>query len=78
MAKFAQVKRLTIELDSADADLGSLGTVVAHDGFTYQLEVAKDETTDVTSHLLANYNLSDIAVEDPPIERVIEQVFATE
>lgn len=78
VAKFAPVKRLTIELDSADADLGGLGTVVAHDGFTYQLEVAKDETTEVTSHLLANYNLSDIAVEDPPIERVIEQVFATE
>lgn len=78
VAKFAPVKRLTIELDSADADLGGFGTVVAQDGFTYQLEVAKDETTEVTSRLLANYNLSDIAVEDPPIEQVIEQVFAAE
>ena len=58
--------------------MGGLGTVVAHDGFTYQLEVAKEDTTEVTSRLLANYNLSDIAVEDPPIEQVIEQVFAAE
>ena len=76
--RFAPVKRLSVELDTAEADLEHIGTVVARDGFTYQLEVAKDETTAVTGHLLANYNIRDIAVEDPPIERVIEQVFATE
>ena len=78
VARFAPVKRLSVELDTAEADLEHIGTVVARDGFTYQLEVAKDETTAVTGHLLANYNIRDIAVEDPPIERVIEQVFAAE
>ena len=76
--RFAPVKRLSIKLDTAEANLESVGTVVGQDGFTYYLEIAKDNTTEVTSHLLANYNISDIAVEDPPIEQVIEQVFAVE
>jgi ABC-2 type transport system ATP-binding protein len=50
---------------------------VLADGETVSLRVPKDETSSVTARLLAEHEVTDITVEDPPIENVIEQVFAT-
>lgn len=74
--QFSPRKHLTIELDTMDADLTALGHVIAREGFTYQLEVDKDRAMAVTRHILAHYHVTDMSVEDPPIEQVIEQVFA--
>ena len=42
------------------------------------LQVPKSETSQATAKLLAEHEVSDLTVEDPPIEDVIEQVFASE
>ena len=43
-----------------------------------KLRVPKAETAQVTARLLAEHELADLTVEDPPIEDVIELVFAQE
>jgi ABC-2 type transport system ATP-binding protein len=51
---------------------------VLADGERMSLRVPKAETSRATAQLLAEHDVSDLTVEDPPIEDVIEQVFATE
>jgi ABC-2 type transport system ATP-binding protein len=58
------------------ADLSSYGEVVASEGSRNTLRVPKVDTPQVTARLLADLPVSDLTVEDPPIEDVIEQVFA--
>jgi ABC-2 type transport system ATP-binding protein len=48
------------------------------DGETITLQVPKNETSQATAKLLAEHEVTDLTVEDPPIEDVIEQVFASE
>jgi ABC-2 type transport system ATP-binding protein len=47
------------------------------DGERISLRVPKAETSQATARLLAENEVSDLTVEDPPIEDVIEQVFAS-
>ena len=51
---------------------------VLTDGERISLRVPKSETSLATARLLAEHEVADLTVEDPPIEDVIEQVFATE
>jgi ABC-2 type transport system ATP-binding protein len=51
---------------------------VLADGERLTLQVPKAETSEATARLLAEHDVSDLTVEDPPIEDVIEQVFASE
>ncbi len=76
VVRYAPTKLLTFELDVADADLRGVGRVIAQDGFQYRLEVAKDRTPEVAAQVLARFNVTDLSVEDPPIEQVIAHVFA--
>jgi ABC-2 type transport system ATP-binding protein len=50
---------------------------VLADGERVSLRVPKAETSQATARLLAENEVSDLTVEDPPIEDVIEQVFAS-
>ena len=50
---------------------------VLADGETITLQVPKSETSQATAKLLAEHEVTDLTVEDPPIEDVIEQVFAS-
>jgi ABC-2 type transport system ATP-binding protein len=50
---------------------------VLADGETISLQVPRSETSATTSRLLAEHDVHDLTVEDPPIEDVIEQVFAS-
>jgi ABC-2 type transport system ATP-binding protein len=50
---------------------------VLADGETIRLQVPKNETSQATAKLLAEHEVTDLTVEDPPIEDVIEQVFAS-
>ncbi len=70
-----------------DGSLSSLGDrfaayktieAVLADGARITLKVPKHETSEATARLLAEHEVHDLTVEDPPIEDVIEQVFATE
>jgi ABC-2 type transport system ATP-binding protein len=75
---FAAWKTLTVELEDLDADLSGYGDVLERDGARVKLRVPKAETARVTARLLAERELVDLTVEDPPIEDVIELVFAQE
>jgi viologen exporter family transport system ATP-binding protein len=50
---------------------------VLADGERISLRVPKAETSRKTAELLAGHDVHDLTVEDPPIEDVIEQVFAS-
>jgi ABC-2 type transport system ATP-binding protein len=73
---FSAHKTVTIELGEPRADLSSYGEVVSVDGLRAVLRVPKTDTPKLTARLLADLPVLDLAVEDPPIEEVIERVFA--
>jgi ABC-2 type transport system ATP-binding protein len=71
-------KTIAVALGNGDADLSSYGELIHRDGDIVTLRVAKAETARVTARLLAEQDVLDLNVEDPPIEDVIELVFARE
>jgi ABC-2 type transport system ATP-binding protein len=56
--------------------LAAYGDVVEDDGGMIRLQVPKAETAAVAGRLLADLAIADLTIEDPPVESVIEQVFA--
>jgi ABC-2 type transport system ATP-binding protein len=71
-------KTIAVALENGAADLTSYGEVIHRDGDVVTLRVPKAETARVTARLLAEQEVLDLNVEDPPIEDVIELVFAQE
>jgi ABC-2 type transport system ATP-binding protein len=71
-------KTIAVALQDGAADLTSYGEVTHRDGDLVTLRVPKAETARVTARLLAEQEVLDLNVEDPPIEDVIELVFAQE
>ena len=76
--RFAAWKTIDVELQDGAADLASYGDVLSQDGGRATLRVPRAETARVTARLLAEQDVADLTVEDPPIEDVIEIVFAQE
>lgn len=54
-----------------------LGVVVEHEAHRIVLRVARDQVRDVVSHSLAELPVVDLSIEDPPLEDVMRQLFAT-
>ena len=75
---FAAWKTIDVELQDGAADLSGYGEVVESDVGRVKLRVPREETARVTARLLAEQEVDDLTVEDPPIEDVIEIVFAQE
>jgi ABC-2 type transport system ATP-binding protein len=70
-------KTIGVALENGSVgDLSSYGEVIHRDGDLVTLRVPKAETARVTARLLAEQDVLDLNVEDPPIEDVIELVFA--
>ena len=76
--QFVALKTISVELQSGDPDLSTYGDVLEADGGRVKLRVPKAETARVTARLLAERDVADLTVEEPPIEDVIELVFAQE
>jgi ABC-2 type transport system ATP-binding protein len=76
VGSFASHKTITVEL-SAAAELSGYGEVTAREGLRVTLRVPRAETPKVTARLLADLPVLDLTVADPPIDEVIERVFAT-
>ena len=74
--KFTAHKTIVVQLDDCQADLRAYGDVVTCGDGRYTLRVPKAETAQITGRLLADLPVCDLLVEDPPIEEVIELVFA--
>jgi ABC-2 type transport system ATP-binding protein len=78
--RFSAHKTVVVELRDgsgvADLALQAYGEVVAREDGRVTLRVPKAATARVTGRLLADLPVADLTVEDPPIDDVIEQVFA--
>jgi viologen exporter family transport system ATP-binding protein len=74
--QFSAFKTVGVTLQTASTDLRKYGQVIKQEGSRFTLRVPKTETAHVTARLLADLPVDDLNVEDPPIEDVIEQVFA--
>jgi ABC-2 type transport system ATP-binding protein len=76
--KFSAYKTIGVTLQNGAGDLTTYGDVLSQEGSRVVLRVAKADTSRVTARLLAEQAVEDLTVEDPPIEDVIETVFAVE
>ena len=82
ISQFAAHKVITIEMEDgttiSDAEIGALvdGTVTERTATGVTVRVAKAQTPVAAGRLLAALPVVDLTIEDPPIERVIEDVFA--
>ena len=74
--KFSAQKTIVLTLPDSNIDLTAYGVVLSKDAGRVTLEVPKSETSRITAQLLADLPISDLTVDDPPIEEVIEHVFA--
>lgn len=75
--RFSAYKTLGITLENGrQADLAPYGEVVGNEAGRVVLRVPKAETTQTAARLLTDLPVADLTIEDPPIEDVIEQVFA--
>lgn len=79
--RFSPYKTIALDLVNGRADLppeglSSYGEVIEEDGGAIKLRVPKADTAAITGRLLADLPIADLTVEDPPIDEVIELVFA--
>jgi ABC-2 type transport system ATP-binding protein len=74
--EFAAYKTIGVVLQNGGAQLDAYGEVVHHEGDRVSLRVPKKETSRVAARLLADHEVLDLTIEEPPIEDVIESVFA--
>jgi ABC-2 type transport system ATP-binding protein len=74
--KFSPNKTITVKTEDESVDLSPYGEVLSREDGQVTLQVPKADTARVTSRLLAEMPITDFTVQDPPIESVIEQVFA--
>jgi len=76
--QFTAHKTIVVQLQEGRLDLRKYGEVLSFEDGRYTLRVPKAETARITERLLADLPVIDLLVEDPPIEEVIERVFAQE
>ena len=74
--EFAAYKTIGVVLENGSAPLDAYGEVVHREGDRVSLRVPKLETSRVAARLLADHDVLDLTIEEPPIEDVIESVFA--
>ena len=75
--RFATYRQISLSL-SEPADLSAYGEVVANAGTRVTLRVPKAEISLLSARLLAEQSIADLTIEEPPIDDVIERVFAAE
>jgi ABC-2 type transport system ATP-binding protein len=74
--EFAAYKTIGVLLENGNAELGGYGEVISRDGDRTVLRVPKAETSRIAARLLSEHEVLDLTIEEPPIEDVIELVFA--
>ena len=76
MERFSAYKTIGVTFNSSYSNWGQYGEVLNRDGVHVTLRVPKTDTPQVTARILAEQEVDDLTVEDPPIEDVIEKVFS--
>ncbi len=75
-AKLAPYKLIRVSAPDAKQDqTPQVGEIVENDGTTWVLRVARADVAQATSQLLNELPVEDLAVEEPPLENVIDRVY---
>jgi len=74
--RFAAYKTIDVALVDGTGPLDSYGEVLQRDGDRVKLRVPKAEAAPIAARLLGELQVADLTIEEPPIEDVIEVVFA--
>lgn len=74
--RFAAYKTIDVALADGTGPLDSYGEVLQRDGDRVKLRVPKAEAAPIAARLLGELQVADLTIEEPPIEDVIEVVFA--
>jgi ABC-2 type transport system ATP-binding protein len=74
--RFAAYKTIEVDLADGSASLEAYGEVLEREGDRAKLRVPKADTPRIAARLLGEQEIADLTIEDPPIEDVIELVFA--
>jgi ABC-2 type transport system ATP-binding protein len=74
--RFAAYKTIDVDLADGSATLEEYGDVLERAGDRVKLRVPKADTPRIAARLLSEQQIADLTIEDPPIEDVIELVFA--
>lgn len=70
-------KRITLRLASSvpSEELGRIGAVIANEPTQAVLRIAQTELRAAVAHLLERLPVTDLTVEDPPLEEVLRELF---
>ncbi|HEX5149072.1 MAG TPA: ATP-binding cassette domain-containing protein [Candidatus Limnocylindrales bacterium] len=74
--RFGAEKTIGVTLKEGTADLAAYGQVVGDEDGKVTLKVTRADAPDIAGRLLHDLPVADLTIEDPPIEDVIESVFA--
>ncbi|NNJ11302.1 ATP-binding cassette domain-containing protein [Chloroflexales bacterium ZM16-3] len=74
--RFAAYRQIGVAM-AEPHDLSAYGEVISAEGGRVTLRVPRAEAARITARILADLPVSDLTIEEPPIDDVIEQVFAT-
>ncbi len=76
--RFSSYKTITVQTPDEVSGLASFGEIISAEEGLVKLRVPKAAAARIVQRLLEEHAISDLTIEDPPIEQVIEQVFAQE
>ena len=79
LERFAPCRQVTVELSKpvSSTELADYGEIEAIGGQQVKFFVSREDLTATISRILAKLPVSDLSVNDPPIEEVIGRLFAT-
>ncbi len=75
--RFAPHRTLSFTVPDATFDPTTIGEVESVEGGRAAVRVDRDRANEVAASLLSTHGVADLTVTDPPIDDVIEQVFAS-
>lgn len=75
--RFGGTKTITVSVHGDLVDMSGYGAVSEQTLSKAVLSVPRDEVAGVAARILADLDVLDLSIEDPPIEDVIEQTFAS-
>lgn len=74
-SRFSSHKTIRVEAADLPDHLDLLGRVIERNSAQVVLEVERDRVSEVASRLLASATVTDMSIEEPPLEDVIDRVF---